>query len=212
MKFIRRGIEVVREWRRAYVVLNAVYYGLVILTMAYAIFDRSLQQQLLDAIGTAFTEGPPSSVGGAYLSGQFWRAVVLTFVINLAVGSFVTITLPSLLIPFSGLLVAEYRAALWGVIFSPTLSDLSGWHIVFGVFVLLLVLLEGQAYVLAMLAAYIHGRAWLWPSTVGAASRRAGYAAGLRRSAWIYVLVIMTLAVAAVYEALAVIIFPSAFS
>lgn len=211
MALIHRGIQVIRAWRRAYIILNLVYYGLVIVMMTYAVFNRSLQQELVNAIGVAVTEGPLSTVGGAYLGGEFWRAVGLTFVINLTVGSFVSITLPSLVIPFSGLLIAEYRAALWGVIFSPTLTDVGARHVVFGLFAALLILLEGQAYVLAMLAAYIHGRAWLRPSTVGAGSRRDGYVAGLRRSVAIYALVSMNLAIAAVYEALVVIIFPSAF-
>jgi hypothetical protein len=57
-----------------------------------------------------------------------------------------------------------------------------------------------------LLATYVHGRAFLWPRTVGAESHRQGYLEGLKRTARLYVLVIVLLAVAAIYEALEVIL------
>jgi hypothetical protein len=69
----------------------------------------------------------------------------------------------------------------------------------------MVLVLEGQGYVLAMLAAYDQGRAWLKPATAGAGSRRAGYTAGLRRTLSLYLLVVLTLAVAGLVEAVAAI-------
>jgi len=204
MKVIQSALETVKESRRAYIVLNLVYYGLVVCGMIYVAFNSSLQQSLLELVGSAFTEGPLSAVGSAYSGGQVLRAMVLTFVVNLFLGSIAVITLPSLVIPFSGLLIGAYRAILWGLLLSPTTPELRLVMIPHS----LVLILEGQAYILAMLAAYVQGRAFLWPRSVGAATRRQGYGSGVKRSVRIYLLVVLLLAAAAIYEALEVIFIP----
>ena len=200
MKVIQSALEAVKEFRRAYIVLNLVYYGLVVCGMVYVAFNSSLQQSLLELVGSAFTEGPLSAVGSAYSGGQVLWAMVLTFVVNLFLGSIAVITLPSLVIPFSGLLMGAYRAVLWGLLLSPTTPELRLVMIPHS----LVLILEGQAYILAMLAAYVQGRAFLWPRSVGAATRRQGYGLGVKRSVRIYLPVVLLLAVAAIYEALEV--------
>ena len=200
MKVIQSALEAIKEFRRAYIVLNLVYYGLVVCGMVYVAFNPSLQQSLLELVGSAFTEGPLSAVGSAYSSGQVLQAMVLTFVVNLFLGSIAVITLPSLVIPFSGLLMGAYRAVLWGLLLSPTTPELRLVMIPHS----LVLILEGQAYILAMLAAYVQGRAFLWPRSVGAATRRQGYGLGVKRSVRIYLPVVLLLAVAAIYEALEV--------
>jgi hypothetical protein len=112
------------------------------------------------------------------------------------------ITLPSLVVPFSGLLMGAYRAILWGLLLSPAAPELRLIMIPHS----LTLILEGQAYIMAMLAAYVHGRAFLWPRTVGVITHRAGYKVGLSRTLRIYVLVVLLLALAAIYEALEVIL------
>jgi hypothetical protein len=201
MKAIQSALGIIKEFRRAYIVLNLVYYGLVICGMIYVAFNPSLQQSLLELVGNAFTEGPFSAVGSAYFGGQVLRAMVLTFVVNLFLGSIAVLTLPSLVIPFSGLLIGVYRAILWGVLLSPTSPEMRLVMIPHS----LVLILEGQAYILAMLAAYVQGKAFLWPRSAGVATRRQGYGLGMKRSACIYLLVVLVLAVSAVYEALEVI-------
>ncbi len=201
---MKSALETIKESRRAYIVLNLVYYGLVICGMIYVAFNPSLQQSLLELVGSAFTEGPLSAVGSAYTGGQVLRAMVLTFVVNLFLGSIAVITLPSLVIPFSGLLTGAYRAVLWGLLLSPTTPVLRLVMIPHS----LVLILEGQAYILAMLAAYVQGKAFLWPRSVGATTRRQGYGVGVKLSVRIYGLVVLLLAVAAIYEALEVIFIP----
>jgi hypothetical protein len=202
MSLIKSAWGLVQENRRAYIILNSLYYGLVLVFMVYVAFNRPLQDQLLQSIGEAFMSGPLSFVGSAYLNAQVLAAIGATFFVNLFVGSFGTITFPSLLIPFSGLLIGFYRAVLWGLILSPAHPDLRLVMIPH----FLTLLLEGQAYILAMLAAYIQGRAFLWPNTVGLESRSRGYLEGLKRTGRIYVLVMLTLLVAAIYEVIEVVI------
>ncbi len=202
MNLIKSAWGLVQEHLRVYIILNALYYGLVVIFMVYVAFNRSLQDELLQSIGEAFMTGPLSFVGSAYINAKILAAIGATFFVNLLAGSFGTITLPSLIIPFSGILVGFYRAVLWGLILSPAHPDLRLIMIPH----FLTLVLEGQAYILTMLAAYIHGRAFLWPKTVDFERRGQGYLEGLKRTGKIYVMVVLTLLIAAVYEVIEVVI------
>ncbi len=199
---IQDAVTIVREHRRAYLALNILYYGLILAGMAYVVFNPSLQQELLEAVGLAFTQGPLVAVGEAYTGGELVLAALLTFVVNLIIGSAVWITLPSLIIPFSGIASGALRALLWGFLFSPVTPEIRSILIPHSI----TLILEGQAYILAMLAAYIQGRSFLWPGTIEARNHVEGYIRGALRSLRLYILVALVLAVAAVYEALEVIL------
>ena len=200
-KMVRSSLAVVREHRRAYLILNLLYYGLIVAAMAYAAFNPDLQRTLWTEVGKGFSTGPLEELVGAYSGGQVLLAAILTFAVNLLGGSFVYITLPSLIIPFSGLLVGVYRALLWGLLFSPTAELGAGL-----IFHLPTIILEGQAYVLAMLAAYVQGIVFLRPKkSVGVRTHRQGYWEGVKLSVRVYLLVVVVLLVAAVYEAVSVI-------
>jgi hypothetical protein len=192
----------VRENWRAYIVLNVIYYGLVVICMIYVAFNQKLQEELINLVGAGFMTGPLSFVGQAYVNAQVFTAILATFFINLFIGSFGTITLPSLIIPFSGFLIGIYRAILWGLLLSPANPDMRLIMIPHS----LTLIIEGQAYILTLLAAYIQGRAFLWPKSVGLESHVKGYLEGLKRTGKIYLLVILTLAIAAIYEVLEVVI------
>jgi hypothetical protein len=190
----------VQENRRAYMIINIVYYALVVIGMIYVAFNQKLQQELLNVVGASFMTGPLAFVGQAYVNVKVLTAIAATFFINLFIGSFGTITLPSLVIPFSGLLMGIYRAAVWGLLLSPANPQLRFVMIPHS----LTLIIEGQAYILTLLAAYIQGRAFLWPQSVGLETHLMGYLEGLKRTGKIYILVILTLAVAAIYEVLEV--------
>ncbi len=195
------SLALVRQFRRPYIALNLAYYGLVVGGMIFVIFCPWVQEFLLEAVAGAFMEGPLSVVGEVYVEGQVLVAIVLTFLVNLVLASILCITLPSLVVPFSGLLAGGLRAVLWGLLLSPGMPQLRILMIPH----LITLVLEGQAYVLAMLGAYIHGRAFLWPGTVGVTRRGQAYLAGVRSTLHLYVLVATVLAVAAIYEAVEVI-------
>lgn len=202
MNLLKSAWELVQENRRVYITLNALYYGLVVICMVYVVFNQPLQDELLQSIGEAFMTGPLSFVGNAYINAKVLAAIAATFFVNLFVGSFGTITFPSLIIPFSGILVGFYRAVLWGLILSPAHPDLRLIMIPHS----LTLILEGQAYILTMLAAYIQGRAFLLPKTVGLERRGQGYLEGLKQTGKMYLLVILTLLIAAIYEVIEVVI------
>src|SRR5512143_2295188 len=192
----------VQENRRAYIMINVAYYALVVIGMIYVAFNPKLQEELLNLVGAAFMTGPLSFVGQSYANAKVFPAIGATFLVNLFIGSFGTITLPSLLVPFSGFLIGLYRAAMWGLILSPAHPQMRLIMIPHS----LTLLLEGQAYILTLLAAYIQGRAFLWPKTVGLETHVKGYVEGLKRTGKIYLLVIFTLLIAAIYEVIEVVI------
>jgi hypothetical protein len=199
---INTAWRLIQENRPAYILLNAAYYGLVVVFMIYAAFNQPLQHSLIEAVGAAFMTGPLSIVGQSYVNAQVLTAILVTFLINLLIGAFATITLPALVIPFSGILVGFFRAAMWGLILSPANPDLRLLMIPHSI----TLIVEGQAYILTMLAAYAQGRAFLWPRTVSAEGHGRGYVEGLRRTLKIYILVVLALIVAAFYEVIEVVI------
>ena len=192
----------VKENRRAYFAINVIYYGLVVVFMIYVAFNPPLQRSLLDQMGSAFMTGPLSFVGKAYSNTLVLPAIAATFFVNLLLGSLAEITLPSLIIPFSGMLIGVVRAVLWGLILSPAEPSLRLAMIPHS----LTLLLEGQGYILALLAVYIQGRAFLWPNTAGVAGHGRGYVEGLKRTGLLYVLVILVLLISAIYEVIEVFI------
>ena len=57
MNALRRALALVVEYRRSYLVLNAVYYGLVIAGMTFVAFNRDVQTALLEAVRTSIDNG-----------------------------------------------------------------------------------------------------------------------------------------------------------
>jgi len=201
MRFIQRAWAIVRENWRAYITINAVYYGLVVIFMVFAAFNQSTQEALIKLVGEGFSSGIFAFVGKTYGGGQVLGAMAVTFGINLVIGTFLEITLPSLVIPFIGMLMGILRAALWGLLLSPAYPPVRMLMIPHS----LTLILEGQGYILGLLAVYVQGRAFLWPHSVGVEGFGRGYVEGLKRAGWLYVLVVLLLLVAAIYEALEVI-------
>jgi hypothetical protein len=202
MKFIRQALAIVKENYQVYILINVIFYGLVAIFMVVAAFNQPLQKQLITLIGQGFSQGPFTPVGKAYASGQVLVAMILTFVVNFFIGCLIDLTLPSLIVPFSGMLIGITRAILWGFLLSPASPQLRYAMIPHS----LTLLLEGQGYILALLAVYVQGRAFLWPRSVGLESHGKGYLEGLKRTGLLYILVAITLLAAAVYEALEVIL------
>lgn len=198
---VNNALRLVWEYRRSYLAINVVFYGLVACGMVYVTFHPEVQEMLTQAVLLSFTEGPLATVAEAYATGQVFKSIILTFAVNFAIASLLVIFVPSLVIPFSGVLVGIARAVLWGLLLAPTTPELRAAMIPHS----LTLVLEGQAYILAMLGAWILGRAFVSPHSVGALSWKEGYLRGLRSGASIYLLVAIVLAVAAVYEVLEVI-------
>ena len=107
-----------------------------------------------------------------------------------------------MIVPFSGILLGISRAIIWGLLFSPVNPDMRLLMIPHSI----TLILEGQAYILVMFAAFLQGKAFLWPKTAGVEGLGRGYIEGLKRTSKIYILVIITLLVAAIYEVIEVVL------
>jgi hypothetical protein len=201
MKVLRSSLDVLKRARRPYLILHLVYYGLIASAMLYTISDRSLQEQLAQLVLDALGVGPLAPASLAFSAGRALLTVGLIFAVNLLGATFLVITVPSLIVPFGGLLVFAVRALLWGILFAPQVSGgVEVREVLMGLGVLLLLVLEGEGYILAALGAFIQGRALFWPESVEASGFLQGCGYGLREQARLYVLIVLLLLVAAVYE------------
>ena len=198
MRALRLAIQLLRDYGGPYLALNAAFYGIVLCGMLIGAANPGLHEQMVEGVRLSVQSGILHVVYEAYKERQIVRAAALTFGVNLTLGSFGTITLPSMVIPFVGLLMGCLRALIWGILFSPVSPHARQVFIPH----LPVLLVEGQAYVLTMLAVYIQGTAFLRPHTVGAQSMGRGYYTGLCRSGQLYLLIIVVLAISAVYESI----------
>jgi len=164
--------------------------------MAVAAFRPQIQQVLTSKIQTSLQTSLPG-VTHAYRSGNVLRAAAGTFAVNTVGGAFASISLPSLIVPFSGMLITALRMTVWGLILSPTNHTLRMVLIPHS----LTLLLEGQAYILAALGSYLLGKWWLFPAKAGFPSHTRGYLAGLKANLALYVVIVPILLISAVYEA-----------
>lgn len=203
MDLLRKSMSVLSEHRKAYIGMNIVYYGLILFWMAVVSLAPGIQTGMMASTRQGIEDSFLGPLADLYKSGNVPLAAFWTFVVNFTLGSFGTITLPSIVIPFSGLLIAFWRATIWGIIFSPVTAESRS---LFFPHILILVM-EGQAYVLTMLAAWVQSKGLLWPETLGETSHSRGLAAGMRLTGRLYVLIGLVLAVSAVCEALEIPLF-----
>ncbi len=195
-----KALKLVKQNFRGYILLNVMFYGLVAVSMVYVFIFPDIQEDLMESVRTEFLELFPFVVE-AYMSANFPLAAGLTFSLNLILGSLVYITLLSLIIPFGGIVMGCVRAVGWGLLLAPTSPELA-WTMVPHSLTLIL---EGQGYILAMFATYIHWKGVIRPKSIGEERRLKAYFTGIKKTANIYVLVAIVLAIAAIYEAFEVI-------
>ena len=191
-----------RRRRRLLWGIHIAYFGLFIVA-ALVIYELpSVQALVLGQIQSEVSSqgsGPLAIAGKAYRSGIIPYAAGVTFAINFFLGSLGYITLPSMLIPGIGVLLAAVRAGLWGLLLAPSYLNLSkmmlphSWTL----------LLEGEAYILATFFALLIP-IYLFDTRLGVGVlRRFGRVLLLNLTGC--VLIAIVLAVAAWYEAAEVI-------
>lgn len=201
MNLIRNAFAVIKEHRRTFLIFNVVFYGLFVLAMIVSAIIPSLQASAVAGVqGDLDQPGLGSAVSAGYESGNILWAAGITLFVNFFIGALLTTTIPSLITPFFGVAFTIYRVVQWGILFAPLDGNL-------GVFLphLLTLIIEGQAYLIAAFAVWIHGRKVLQPGRFGLPTRLAGYKSGFIDTLRLYPLVIILLIVGAVYEAIEII-------
>lgn len=192
MRALREPFRIIRANLRSYLVMSAVLYTLFFLGMGAALLFPEL-----NAAGvTSMEEDGTADLVGT-LFGNVWLFALTIFAVNvLTVGS-LTILLPSMVVPFAGLALFAYRAFDFGVVLAPVDTVTAKILIPHS----LTILIEFQAYALLLLAAYVLGKAWMRPESVGARNRRQGYLRGLGLVGWLSLPALALFVVGAIYEA-----------
>ncbi len=198
--WLSSAVQMVIDHRKEYWTVNGVYFGLALLVALFIYSTPAVQDFTTHLIRQSIESGRGMLgwAGRAYGSGIIPYAALVTFVVNSFFGAFVYLVLPSLVIPGIGLLTGLVRSLSWGLVLSPTTDSLA-LSMIPGSFT---VLLEGEAYVLCMFFVYLMVRGLVrGEGTLGERYRR-GVGLTLRG----FLLVLLVLAAAALYEATEVIL------
>lgn len=200
-RVLRAPLNELARRRRLLWGVHLGYFGLTILASLLIYEAAPVQSALLALVRgqVGSGEGVLGIAGKAYGSGHIPIAAATTFAINFLLGSLVHITLPSLIVPGSGVLVAAFRATLWGVLLAPTFTGLAMASLPHS----LTILLEGEAYILASFFALLLPIYLFQPRRGGLPAR---YARGAIVNLQGAVLVAAVLLVAGCYEAVEVIL------
>jgi len=191
----------IRRYRYLFIALHVIYFGTVILFMLVAYQLPELQFSLLAGVKAqvAGGSGPLGVAGKAYMSKNIPLAAVTTVLINYFIGSLAVITLPSLILPGAGILVLGFRSLLWGLLLAPGFVSFSGMMIPHS----FTLLLEGEAYVVAGFFALLVPVYLFRKSEGPGLVNRYGKALLMNIRGNILVAIILT--IAAIYEAIEVI-------
>ena len=201
MRIWKNALTVIRDHGRTYLLLNLAVYGALAASAVLTLLLPGLRERGAQDVETFGSVPILSLVTDAYTDGDVLAAAVGTFLANLLFAAVLTTTLPSLLIPYLGVVLTVLRTATIGIWLTPTTP---------GEAVTLLphlpvIVIELQAYVLAALGTVV-----LWRSTfrhrhLGLPTAGAGYRAGLADLLRLYPVIAAVLLLIAVVEAVEVI-------
>lgn len=195
MLFIRKPIQIIRADLRAYLIINAVVYGLLIGGFLTALIFPDVGA---NRVATLEDDGTYDLVRS--LVNNPWLSALIIFGVNVIKTAALFIVLPSLVVPFSGIVLFAYQIFNIGLGLAPT-SDIVAVGLIPHS---LTALIEFQAYALLMFGAYVFGRSWVLPATVGARNHRQGYVLGLKQLGWLSVPALALFVVGAVWEAFSI--------
>ncbi len=134
------------------------------------------------------------------LVGNPWLFALTILGVNVIKVGVLSIVLPSLIVPFAGVAISGYQAFTLGLGLAPTTEIAAVGLIPHS----LTALIEFQAYALLMFGAYILGRSWVRPTTIGARNRRQGYVRGLQQLGWLGLTALPLFIVGAIWEAFSI--------
>lgn len=196
MRLFRHALRTIQANRRAYLALNAILYGSVL-----AGFGAGLLFPDLTAAQTESFQSSDSADLIRSLLESPWLFALVILANNVLRAGLLNLVLPSMIVPFAGIVWYAYILFTVGLMLAPV--DRDGWLTL--VPHSLTVVMEVQAYVLLALGVYLLGRAWISPRTVGAGNRRQAYVHGLRQLGVLSLPALALLVVFALYEAFSVV-------
>jgi hypothetical protein len=190
-----------KDWK-LFVAANVFLFGLFILGALVGLAFPAVHDQLVQWIEQVTTTGPISTVSNTLDAGDIWLGTWQIFSHNF----FVTVVLaaiPSLVFPPWILLVFGLQFFAFGIVYSiPSMVD----NPVALLPVLGTLLLEGEAYVIAIFASMRLVEALIWPRRFGEPSAMKAYFKAVVDNAKLLVVAGIVLAVAALYEAATIVL------
>lgn len=191
LRFLRAPVQIIRADLAPYIALNVLMYRLLLAGMAAGMLFTDLHAARLTSTGR--------STWSCRCPNAWLFAATILAVNTLTVG-LASILVPSMIVPFAGILICAYRA-FTGL----TLAPADETSAITPIPHLLTLALEFQAYILLVLSSYLLGKSWLRPRNIDAQNRRRGYVLGLRRMGWLSLPALALLIVGAIYEAFSLI-------
>jgi uncharacterized membrane protein SpoIIM required for sporulation len=154
--------------------------------------SRGLQESVL-------TQQPFTSILQSLQAGELLKAILVTFLVNLTTGAFLTTTLPGI-VPLVGslgtIVVTVLRGFVVGITYPEVLSSSpSGFALGLGTMIL-----ELGAYVFSGAAGINIALAPILPRRYGIQSRRTAFKMAWKDAAKIYLIVVIFLALGAAWE------------
>jgi Stage II sporulation protein M len=195
MRFLRRPFQIIRANFRAYLIINAIVYGLFIAGFVAALIFPNLGATRVAALEDNGTADLVRS-----LVYNPWLFALTILGVNAIKVGVLSIVLPSLIVPFAGVAIFGYQAFTLGLVLAPTTEIAAVGLIPHS----LTALIEFQAYALLMFGAFILGRSWVRPTTIGARTRRQGYVRGLQQLGWLSLTALALFIVGAIWEAFSI--------
>jgi Stage II sporulation protein M len=190
-RLLHKPFEIIRANFRAYLTINAIVYGLVITGMVAAMVFPNLGA---NQVATLEADGTGDLVRSLIYKPWLFSLTILG--VNVVTAA-QWIVLPSLIVPFAGIALFAYKAFTLGLAMAPTTKIIAVGLIPHS----LTILIEFQAYALLMFGAYILGRSWVRPATIGARNHRQGYLRGLQQLGWLSLSTLPLFIVGAIWEA-----------
>lgn len=194
IRFLRKPFQIIRANFRAYLIINAIVYGSFIAGLVAAMVFPNL-----GATQVAIQEDNGTFDLVRSLLNNPWLFSLTILGVNVTTAA-LWIVLPSLIVPFTGIALFAYKTFTLGLPLAPTTARSAVVWIPHS----LTALIEFQAYALLMFGAYILGRSWIRPATIGARNHRQGYVRGLQQLGWLSLFALPLFIVGAIWEAFSI--------
>ncbi len=198
MDLIKDIVGIFRKDWKLLVAVNVFYFGILLVGALIALLRPDIQGYWLGVLAMGLKTGPLAPVGSAIQAGQVLNLAWQIFRTNLISGTLIYITIPGILFPPWTLLLGGWRALLWGMAFVVPYERLTFGKLIFHYVTLLI---EGEAYVIAIFACMRQVEALVWPSRFGESSRLRAYGRAIIDNFKLLLVVAVILAAGAIYEA-----------
>ena len=200
MKLLSQAVEAASKMRMLLLFVALLYVGSYLAGWYLISIKSPIAVETAQAVQAGVvTESPFTAIVQSLQGGDLLKAVLITFLLNLTTGAFLTTTLPGivpLIGAFGTIAVTVYRGFSIGVIYPDMLaSSAAGFALGLGT-----LLLEWGAYVFSGAAGIHIALAPIMPTRYGVQSRRSAFKTAWKDTVRVYVIVIILLALGAVWE------------